>query len=339
MASRDFYSILGVARGATQDEIKKAYRKLARQYHPDVNKAKDAPEKFNEVQQAYDILSDDAKRKQYDQFGRVTEGTGVRGGGGGDRSAHYTWSSVGGPGGVDVDAEDLGAMFDAFFGGRAGGFGDGPFAGARGGRRSRASRVEPEQPRGIEHDLDVDFMTAARGGVEQLRIVTDRKTKAIDVTIPKGIRDGAKLRVKGAADGGNRRAGGDLILNIRVGPHPLFRRADPERDGGTHLDLYLLLPLSISEATLGATVPVPTLDPTVDLTVPPGTPSGIKLRLKGRGIDDGTTKGDLYAVVRIVPPDGRVLTETERDALVRIGSRVAGLRSGPEWNPVRPGAR
>ncbi len=336
MASRDFYSILGVARGATQDEIKKAYRKLARQYHPDVNKAKDAPEKFNEVQQAYDVLSDDAKRRQYDQFGRVTEGAGVRGAE--DRSAHYTWSSVGGPGGADVDAEDLGAMFDAFFGGRAGGFGDGPFAGARGGgRRSRASRVEPERPRGIEHDLDVDFMTAARGGVEQLRIVTDGKTKTIDVTIPKGIRNGAKLRVKGAADGGSRRVSGDLILNIRVGPHPLFRRADPERDGGTQLDLYLLLPLSIAESTLGATVPVPTLDTTVDLTVPPGTPSGIKLRLKGRGIDDGTTKGDLYAVVRIVPPDGRVLTESERDALMRIGSRVAGLRSGPEW--TRSGAR
>ncbi len=342
MASRDLYSVLGVSRTATQDEIRKAYRKLARQYHPDVNKAKDAAQKFNEVQEAYDTLSDENKRKQYDQFGRVTDGAGPRAGrpggaGAGGGAAHYTWTNVGGgPGGVDFDNEDLGSMFDAFFGRAGAGFRDAPFGGGvRTGRRNRAPRADegPEQPQGIEHDLDVDFMTAARGGVQALRVASNGRTRTLDVTIPRGIREGAKLRVRGGADGG------DLILNIRIGPHSLFRRADPEQDGGSPLDLYLLLPLDIAEATLGATVTVPTLEAPVELTVPPGTPSGVKLRLKGRGIDDGASKGDLYAVVRIVPPDGRDLTKADREALERIGGRVTGLRSGPEWRAERSAAR
>ncbi len=336
MASRDYYTILGVPRTASADEIRKAYRKLARQYHPDVNKSKDAPQKFNEVQEAYDTLSDDAKRKQYDQFGRVTEGAGARAGGGG---AHYTWTNVGGPGGQDVDLEDLGSMFDAFFGrGPGRGFRDGPFGGARPGRKNRAARPsEPEQEDEVTRDLEVDFMTAARGGVEHLRVGTDGRPRTIDVTIPRGIRDGAKLRVKGGADGRSGRGTRDLILRVRLGPHPLFRRADPERDGGSPLDLYLLLPLTIAEATLGSTVTVPTLHASVELTIPPGTPSGVKLRLKGRGVDDGSATGDLYAVVRIAPPDGRVLAEDERSALLRIAARSPGPRSGPEWGAA--GAR
>lgn len=338
MAARDPYTVLGVSRSATQDEIRKAYRKLARQYHPDVNKAKDAPAKFNEVQEAYDILSDATKRQQFDQFGRVTEGVGGAGArpGGPRPGAHYTWTNVGGGAAGDVDMEDLGSMFDAFFGRGGAGFGDGGGGfGTVGGRRNRAAR-QPERE-GIEHDLDVDFMTAAKGGVEKVRVVSDGKTRTIDVTVPKGIRDGAKLRVRGGADGG---AGPrDLLLNVRIGPHPLFRRADPDQDGGSPLDLYLLLPLTIAEASLGATVTVPTLESPVELTVPPGTPSGVKLRLKGRGVDDGETRGDLYAVVRIVPPSGRELTEQERDEVRRIAGRFPSPRTGPEWSPGRPAAR
>ncbi|MFM9995864.1 MAG: DnaJ C-terminal domain-containing protein [Phycisphaerales bacterium] len=343
MASRDYYEVLGVPRNASADDIRKAYRKLVRQHHPDVNKAKDAAEKFKEVQEAYDALSDEAKRRQYDQFGRVTEGAGQPGRGPGGKP-HYTWSNVGGgPGrpGAEMDMDDLGSMFDAFFG-QGGGMRENPFGGPRGGKRPRAGRrPSPDEgaaAEGVTHDLDVEFMTAARGGTRQIRLQSDGRTRTIDVTIPRGVRDGSRLRVKGgAAPEPNADDPRDLILTVKIAPHPLFRRADPDRDGGSHLDLVLSLPLTIAEATLGATVTVPTLDAPVDLTIPPGTASGMKLRLKGKGIDDGTNKGDLYAVVKIVPPDGRELGESDREALTRISSRGPGPRSGPEWSATRAG--
>lgn len=341
MASRDYYEVLGVTRAASADDIRKAYRKLARQHHPDVNKAKDAAEKFKEVQEAYDALSDDAKRRQYDQFGRVSDGPGPAGRGPGGGKPHYTWSNVGGgPGGARVDMDDLGSMFDAFFG-QGGGVRENPFGGPRTGKKPRPGRrPDPDGagPEGITHDLDVDFFTAARGGTRQIRLQTDGRTRTIDVTIPKGVRHGSRLRVKGgAAPEPNPDDPRDLILTVKIAPHPLFRRADPDRDGGSPLDMLLSLPLTIAEATLGATVTVPTLDTPVDLTVPPGTASGMKLRLKGKGIDDGTTKGDLYAVVKIVPPDGRDLSEPDRAALTRMASRGPGPRSGPEWSATRAG--
>lgn len=332
MASRDYYQVLGVPRTASADDIRRAYRRLARQHHPDVNKSADAAAKFTEVQEAYDVLSDEAKRRQYDQYGRVAEAAGSPGGGA--RPGRAGWSS-----GVpidDVDLDDLGSMFDAFFGKGA----MGPEAFAHATRRGRGGRRPEPEPRDVPLDIDVDFMTAARGGTRQIRVGTGGRTRTIDVTIPRGVRDGARLRVKGGAGpepgGGSPR---DLILTVRIAPHPVFRRADPEVDGGTPLDLVLMLPLTIAEATLGATVTVPTLDSPVELTVPPGTASGVKLRLKGRGIDDGTSRGDLYAVVRIVPPDGRELSEADRAALSRVASRGPGPRSGPEWSASRGASR
>jgi len=328
MAKPDYYQVLGVARTATADEIRKAYRKLARQFHPDVNKSADASKKFNEVQEAYDILSDEPKRKMYDQVGHAD----FRPQGAGGGAPHYTWSNVGGGGARnEVDSEDLGSMFEAFFGGRGGNFGGGGMGGMGGGR-GRAGRrpgraTSPAESPPVETQLDVAFMTAVKGGTERLRIDAGGKVSTIDVTIPKGIADGGRLRVKGG--GGI----GDVILKVRIGEHPLFRRTESRGVGGAQgLDLYLDLPLTIAEATLGATVPVPTLDGTLELTVPPGTASGRKLRLRGRGIEDAKgVKGDLYAIAKIAPPDGRSLTPEEAAALRGIAARFPGPRAGHDW--------
>lgn len=332
MSRRDYYDILGVPRTASADEIRSAYRSLARKLHPDVNKAPDAAQRFGEVQEAYDVLADQQKRKQYDQFGHAGVGAAAAGRPAG---GHYTWSNVGGGRTApDIDLEDLSSMFETFFGGQ-GGFGGaraGPFGGRAGARRAapRAARRGPEPAPEVQHEVQVDFLKAARGGVESIHVESGGQASTIDVTIPAGIAEGARLRVKGgagAAPGGPAR---DLILTVRIRPHPLYRRGDAE--GGSPADLYLTLPLTIAEATAGATVTVPTLDGAVELTVPPGTASGARLRLRGRGIDDGKVKGDLYAVIKIVPPDGRRLTDQEREALARIAAHASNPRSGPEWS-------
>jgi DnaJ-class molecular chaperone len=176
----------------------------------------------------------------------------------------------------------------------------------------RGTRAEPE-PAAVEHELDITFMTAARGGTEPLRLNADGKARTIEVKIPKGTADGTRLRVRGGVDGQ------DIILKIKVGPHPVFRRTE-HGTGPQGLDLYLDLPLSIAEATLGAAVTAPTLDGSVELRIPPGTASGRKLRVRGQGLEDTKgNKGDLYAVVKIVPPDGSGLSAADAAALKRIG--------------------
>lgn len=333
MAKRDYYEVLGVPRTATADEIRNAYRKLARQFHPDVNKSPEAPKRFTEVQEAYDTLSDEPKRKLYDQYGHADPRAAAAGAGPG--GAHYSWTGAGSPGGrMDIDSEDLSSMFEAFFGGRGGeGFGVGPGVGGMGGMgggasRAKARRAKPRQPepQTIEHEITIPFMTAAKGGSEQLRISVDGKTRTLDVTIPRGIADGARLRVRGGADGA------DVILRIKVGEHPLFRRSESRGGKAEGLDLFLDLPLTIAEATLGATVSVPTLDARVELTVPPGSASGRKLRLRARGLEDAkANKGDLYAVVKIVAPDGQRLDADETATLKRIADKFPSPRAGPEW--------
>lgn len=318
MAKRDYYQVLGVARSATADEIRKAHRKLAREFHPDVNKSPDAAKRFSEIQEAYDVLSDEKKRKQYDAFGHAEPAP--AGANGPGRAGHYTWSNIGGH--PDIDAEELGSMFDAFFGGRSdmGGMG----AKARAGRRARAQPVETPA---TEQELDIAFMTAVRGGTERLRFTVDGKARTIDVTIPRGIAHGARLRVRGGDEIG------DIILKMRIGRHPIFRRVEhPDANMSEGLDLYLDLPLTIAEATLGAMVPVPTLESPVELTVPPGSASGRKLRLRSRGIEDAKgNRGDLYAVLKIVPPDGGGLSSQEAEQLQRIADRFPSPRSGQGW--------
>ncbi|MEX2219640.1 MAG: DnaJ C-terminal domain-containing protein [Phycisphaerales bacterium] len=330
MAKRDYYDVLGVAKSASADDIRKAYRKLARQYHPDVNKSADAQKRFTEVQEAYDALSDEQKRRTYDQFGHTQTRAGPPPGGAAGGAGHYTWSNVGGPGGfgggggaggVDVDMEHLGSVFEAFFGGRGApqGFGAAGRSRARGGRgRPRPAPAE-EQP-AVEHELNITFLTAARGGTERLRLIEDGATRTVEVKIPRGISDGARLRV------------GEVLLKVRVGHHPLFRRAEFPGQPEQGLDLHLDLPLTIAEAALGATVTVPTLDGMVDLTIPPGTSSGRKLRIRGRGVEDAQGKrGDLYVAARVVVPDGAKLAPEDAAALRRIAEAGPAPRAGDEW--------
>jgi len=309
MAKRDYYEVLGVSKGASADEIKKAHRKLVRQYHPDVNKNnKQAEEKFKEVQEAYDVLSDEHKRKAYDQFGHA--GVGGAGGpaGGVDPAMYeaYRRAQQGRGGGQrwrggGVTVED----FDpADFGGGGGDFGDifeQLFGGARGGGRGRAGRsaaAQPQPTRGsdIEYPITLSFEDAARGTTLPLQIRRGGNMESIEVKIPPGVKDASRIRIKGKGDQGAGGENGDLYIITKVAPHPYYRR-----DG---LDVLVDVPISMYEALLGAKVEVPTLDGPITVTIPPGTSSGAKLRIKERGIHRGTEKGDEYVVVKVTVPKG-----------------------------------
>jgi DnaJ-class molecular chaperone len=290
-SERDYYDVLGVGRGASQDEIKNAYRKLARKYHPDVNKEKGAEDKFREATEAYEILSDPEKRKQYDQFGHSF----FRSGPGGAR-----------PGAGYGGAQHIKIDFDDFFGGGKGfmGMGLDEILEALGGqvRGGRAGRRSAPRPKGqnLEHRVMLDFLESMNGTERNVVVQeTDPETgrsssQTITVKIPPGVRDGQKIRVrgKGGAGPGGR---GDLMIDCHVKKHLYFRR---EGD-----DIHVDLPVSIVEASLGAKIDVPTIDGMTTVTVPPGVAGGRKLRLKGKGVPAGTGRGDQYVLIRIVPPE------------------------------------
>lgn len=301
MAKRDYYDILGVARTATQDEIKRAYRKLAKQHHPDQNKGDKAAEaRFKEAQEAYAVLSDKQKREQYDRFGHA--GPGFAGGGpsgagaGGGRT--YTWNANQGE---PIDIGDLADIFDfsTFMGGGGGGRGGSPFEGVFS-RNRRTSRKPVAPAPDVEYPVSLTFDRAIRGTKLELELKTEgRGTQRISVTIPEGVRNGQKIRVRGKGTPGHgNQPPGDLYVVVSVQPHPYF-----ERQGD---DIYLTAPVTIGEATLGAKIDLPTLDGTRTVTIPPGTPSGAKLRLAGLGVNNPQTKhrGDQIVVVKIVPPKG-----------------------------------
>jgi DnaJ-class molecular chaperone len=280
---RDYYEVLGVAKGASDEEIKKSYRKLARQYHPDRNPGdKQAEARFKEVQDAYDVLSDKAKREQYDRFGFVGPDGGFPGGGpGGPRTQTFHWG--GGPGGFEnVDPSAFADILRGFgvdvgdVGAAGGGFGPSPRA-RTGGRGRRAAAPEP-----VTAEVTIPFLTAAHGGTVSLQV----NDHSIDVKIPAGVKEGQTLRLQG--QGGR---GADLLLKLHVQPHEYFRREDN--------DIILEVPLSLGDAVLGTRVEVPTLDGTrLTVKVPPGTSSGARLRLRGKGIKGG----DQYIEIKIVVP-------------------------------------
>jgi DnaJ-class molecular chaperone len=285
---RDYYQVLGVSRTATADEIRKAYRRLARKYHPDVNDSPDAAKRFAEATEAYDVLSDPEKRKTYDRFGHAGVGAGA---GAGPYGAG-AWPGGGfgghGRGAGPFTAADMGSIFEELFGAR----GPSPFDTAR----SQAPR--PRRGQDLRHTLTVTFMTAAQGGTERLRLANpEGGTQTVTVKVPAGIESGAKLRVKGKGQPGPEGGPtGDLILTVEVGAHPLFRREG--------LDLLVNVPITLAEAGLGATVAVPLLTGSATVKIPAGASSGRKLRLAGRGItDDKGRKGDFYAVIQIVAPE------------------------------------
>jgi DnaJ-class molecular chaperone len=280
--AEDHYQTLGVPRTASAEDIRKAYRELARKYHPDLHPDDAAAkEKFKQVQTAFDVLNDPSKREMYDRYGSSFEGVGAGGGRGG------AGPFPGGfPGGAEVDLESL-------FGG--GGFGD-VFGGggtkARG--RRRAAKVPGED---VTARIDIPFNLAIDGGKTDVRFDRDGKAETISVTIPQGLPDGARMRLRGQGlPGSGGGPAGDLLLEVSVRPHPCFRR-----DGDT---LEVTLPVTIAEAIQGAKVDVPTPWGTIALKVPPRTSGGRKLRASGMGVRHANgAKGDLIAEVQIVLPE------------------------------------
>ena len=268
---KDFYEILGVPRSASQEEIKKAYRKLAGQLHPDRNPGdKEAEAKFKELSAAYDVLSDTEQKEKYDRFGHAGAQQGFPGSGGG-----------GFPGAGNVDPGEAEELFRSMFGGgNPEGFDLGGMFGG-GAKRGRGTRGRPK-PADVETDIDVAFELAALGGSISISV----GGRTIDVKVPAGIEDGKKLRVPASATGS-----ADVYLKVKIAAHPYFRR-----EGN---DILLDLPISVPEAMLGARIDVPTLDgSTLTVKVPGGTSSGSRLRLRGKGINGG----DQYLVFRIAVP-------------------------------------
>jgi curved DNA-binding protein len=308
---RDYYEVLGVAKTATEDEIKSAYRKLARKYHPDVNPGdKSAEEKFKELNEAYEVLSDPDKRKKYDALGP-------------NWKAGEEFRPPPGWEGVNVEYGDFG---DIFGGGRsAGGFSD--FfeslfgAGRRTGRRGagfamRGQDVEAEilltleeAHRGVKRTITLQVTEPCpdcRGtGSKDGKTVCPtcrgagaiRRPKSIEVTIPPGVRDGSVIRLAGQGEpGANGAPAGDLFLRVRLQPHRLFSIVGDN-------DVQIELPVAPWEAALGAKVSVPTLDGPVELKIPPGAQGGQRLRLRGRGLNRrGGGRGDQYVKLKIVIP-------------------------------------
>jgi curved DNA-binding protein len=279
--ARDYYDVLGVKRNASEEEIKSAYRKLARQYHPDRNPGdKQAETNFKEVQEAYDVLSDKNKRVQYDRFGTAGPRGGREGRGGAPGGFEFRWGP-GTEGPQEMDPAQAADLFRQFFGGGGGAaFDMDNIFGQQAPRRGRGRRPPPAEE--VETEVSIPFTTAALGGNVTLQI----DGKELSVKIPAGVEEGQALRLHGQAPGG-----GDLRLRLRIQPHPLFRREGK--------NLVLEVPLSLVEAVLGTTVDVPTLDGArLSVKVPPGTSSGTRLRLRGRGINGG----DQYIETKIVVP-------------------------------------
>ena len=301
----DYYSVLGVSRNASAEDIKKAFRKLARQYHPDVNKSPGAEARFKEINEANEVLSDPAKRKRYDELGHNWKS-------GQDFTPPPGWGGGGAPGGIHYEFNGAGGdfsdFFSAFFGDRGGPgrtargrrAGANPFAGFGG--FGGGMDEETFTPRGQDFEanltLSLEELFSRAPKTLTLQVPTthpdgslSRQSKTFHVRIPAGATDGTRIRLSGQGEGG-----GNLYLNLRVAPHPVFQL-------NGH-DLDLALPISPWEAVLGAKVHIPTLEGTASLSLPPGTQGGARLRLSGKGLPgkDGV-RGDIFVNIRIAIPD------------------------------------
>ena len=362
---KDYYEVLGISKTATDAEIKSAFRKMAKQYHPDINKAPDAAEKFKEAQEAYAVLSDPNKRKQYDQYG------------------HAAFDNNGGAGGYDFSGFDFSDIFSDLFGSSFGGFNfGGRSTTSRGSRKGEDSLVRVnltflEAINGCKKTIKVASSEACpdcngKGGLGEktcsachgsgtvtseqrsifgsfmTRTTCDtchgkgttyektcttchgtgkiNKTKEIEVKVPVGVDNGNQLRVAGKGEAGyNGGPNGDLYIEFKVEEHPIFER---EED-----DIYLFLPITIVDCVLGCKKDVPTIDGTIKLTIPENSKTGDKLRIKGKGVSNVNTgkKGDMYVVLNILPPTK--LTREQKTLLEKL--RDTDLEDNKEFKKIR----
>ena len=302
---KDFYQVLGVAKDVSAADLKKTYRKLARQYHPDSNQGDEKAEaRFKEISEAYAVLSDPEQREEYDQIRAMGSGARFTAGGQGAGGFEDVFSMFGqGRDGGRYSQADFEDLFSTF--GQGGGrFGTGTFGQPSGGFRGYGG---PTRGADVTARTTIDFTTAAKGETITLQ---SEDGKPFKVKIPAGVADGQRIRLPGrgrpSPDGGEN---GDIVVQVAVRPHPVFTR-----DG---LNLRVVVPVTFTEAALGATIEVPTLggDP-VRLRVAPGTPSGRVLRVKGRGIQTQKGTGDLLAEVQVAVPSH--LEPAAREALERF---------------------
>jgi len=311
MRYKDYYEILGVERNASEKDIKRAYRRLARQFHPDVNPDdKQAEEKFKEINEAYEVLGDPEKRTRYDQLGASWQQWQHMG----RDPGQFDWSQwfTGAPGGTRVEwSGDLG---DLFGGAEAGGFSDffrAIFGGMGGAGRTRTSddffrrATNQRTLRGqdVEVSVEITLEEASHGATR----VLNQDGHRIRVKIPPGVRSGSKIRIAGKGNPGyGSNSSGDLYLNITIKPHPVFQREEDDLHCNIEVDLYI--------AVLGGEVQVPTLDGDVSLKIPPGTGGGQTFRLRGKGMPNPHNpkqRGDQLATTRIRVPQN--LSARERD--------------------------
>lgn len=324
--AEDLYQTLGISRDASKDDIQKAYRKLARKYHPDLNQNDDqAQAKFKRVQEAYDVLSDEEKKAAYNRYGadfeRVRTGGFNPGTTGGTSfeglDLEQIFRGAGGQGGFENGFSDF---FEQLTGGRAGGRG-----GRGGGKTGRRAAPMPTAGENLRHELQIPLQKAILGGPVEFYLHTSAGANKISVNIPAGIESGTKMRLRGKGEpsltGG---PAGDLILVVNASEHPHFRRQGK--------NLELTLPITIREAALGAKIDVPTPKSTITLSIPPCSSSGRKLRIKGQGVPDtkGGDAGDLVVQLQIILP--KALDEESKQAILAIdAANSLEPRQGLGW--------
>ncbi len=301
MEFKDYYTTLGIDRNAPQDEVKRAYRKLARKYHPDVNKDADAEHRFKEIGEAYEVLQDVEKRTAYNKFGKDWQA-------GQDFKPPPDWDNgfeFNGGGYTETDASQFSDFFESLFGARGGADHQDPFAGQHTRYSGKGQNLHAKIVIRLEDSYQgsKQSLTLQRPAVDESGHVMTRP-HTLQVSIPKGITEGQQIRLAGqGAEGMNGGKNGDLFLEVAFGEHPYFT---PDKR-----NIMLTLPISPWEAALGATIPVPTLGGTVELKIPPNSQTGKKMRLKGRGLSSARESGDQYVTLAIMVPKPVTEKDTE----------------------------